>query len=106
MHSALFVAKLTETSRDWATFLMKAKVGLRTYPGVSRLAENVWLVNLQETPAPLAYLVSAADGLGVPYGILPFEHACLNGFRPVLIPRPFGSKVKRHNLTSSLFYLF
>ena len=75
MHSALFVAQIPIGGARWREFLMKAKVGLRTHPGVSRLAENVWLVNLQENPAPLAYFVSAADALGVPYGILPFEHA-------------------------------
>lgn len=75
MHSVLFVARIAIAHEDWSTFLTRAKVGLRTYPNVSRLAENVWLVNLQENPAPLAYFVSAADALGVPYGILPFERA-------------------------------
>ncbi len=86
MHSALFVAQLPKTSRTWREFLMKSTVELRIYPGVSRLAENVWLVNLQENPAPFAYLVSAADALGVPYGILPFEHA------PQWLPAGFDPK--------------
>lgn len=74
MHSALFVAQV-DGKADWQDFLTKAKVGLRTYPGVSRLAENVWIVNFQESPAPLAWFVCAADALGVPYGILPLERA-------------------------------
>jgi hypothetical protein len=74
MHSALFVARFPCTApTTWGEFLRKAKVTLRTYPNVSRLSENVWLVNLQENPAPLAYLVSAADAIGVAYGILPFQ---------------------------------
>ena len=76
MHSALFVARVANTlPTKWQNFLDRAKVALHTYPNVSCLAENVWVVNFQENPAPLSYLVSAADSLGVHYGILPFEHA-------------------------------
>jgi len=89
MHSALFVAQISEFSKDWANFLHKAKVGLRKFPNVSRLAENVWMVNLQENPAPLAHLVSAADALGVAYGILPFQHA------PEWLPVDFDPKTIR-----------
>ncbi len=89
MHSALFAAQIPQTSKTWSEFLMKSKVELRTFQNVSRLAENVWLVNLKENPAPLAYLVSAADALGVPYGILPFEHA------PEWLPVGFDPKTMR-----------
>jgi hypothetical protein len=75
MHSALFVAQIPIGGAKWRDFLVKAKVELRISPSASRLAENVWMVNLQENPAPLGHLVSPADVLGVPYGILPFEHA-------------------------------
>ncbi|MGO9619817.1 MAG: hypothetical protein ACLPT6_00235 [Desulfobaccales bacterium] len=76
MHSALFVARISGVEPNkWERFLKTAKVELHTYPNVSCLAENVWVVNFQENPAPLSYLVSAADAVGVLYGILPFEHA-------------------------------
>jgi len=75
MHSALFVARVSGVLPEkWQNFLERAKAELRTYPGVSRLPENVWIVEFQENPAPLSYLVSAADALKVHYGILPFEH--------------------------------
>lgn len=89
MHSVLFVAQVSEYSKDWADFLRRAKVELRTYPNVSRLAENVWLVNMQENPAPFGHLVSAADALGVSYGILPFEHA------PQWLPADFDPRTIR-----------
>jgi hypothetical protein len=74
MHSALFVAQyLRRDPLKWGNFLLQAKVGLQTFPNVSRLAENVWLVNFQESPVPLSLLVCAADAHGVSYGILPFE---------------------------------
>jgi hypothetical protein len=74
MHSALFVAKISGIDpMKWGDFLLQAKVGVQTFPNVSRLAENVWLVNFQESPVPLSLLVCAADAQGVLYGILPFE---------------------------------
>ena len=75
MHSALFVAQIGRDRRKWSDFLSGAKVGFMTYPGVLRLAENVWLVNFQESPVSLSRFVCAADVHGVLYGILPFEHA-------------------------------
>lgn len=74
MHSALFVVQIPEISKTWREFLMTAKVELKTFQSTFRLAENVWLINMQENPALLAYLVYAADFLKVPYGILPFGH--------------------------------
>lgn len=87
MHSALFVAKVANTlPATWRTFLEKAKVGLRTYKNVLRLAENVWIVDLQKNPAPFGHLVAAADAAGVPYGILPFE------YEPQWLPVGFDPK--------------
>jgi len=90
MHSALFVARVSGVLPEkWRNFLTRAKVELHTYPSVSCLAENVWVVNFQENPAPLSYLVAAADDLGVHYGILPFEHA------PEWLPAGFDPKTIR-----------
>lgn len=85
MHSALFVAQIGRDRKKWSDFLRSAKVGLRTYPNILRLAENVWLVNFQESPVSLSWFVCAADDHEVPYGILPFEHA------PEWLPAGFDS---------------
>ena len=61
MHSALFVVQISENRGTWLSFLAKSKAALRPFPNVSRLAENVWLVNVQESPTPLGYLVCAAE---------------------------------------------
>ena len=92
MHSALFVACYAIAEETWRNFLTKAKVGIRKFPNVSRLSENVWLVNLQENPASLAYLVSAADAVGVSYGILPFQDEP-EWLPSGLIPTPFRAKM-------------
>jgi hypothetical protein len=41
--------------------------------GVSALAENVWLVDLNKNPSALARLMYHADGFGLPYGVLQLE---------------------------------
>ena len=93
MHSALFVAQVWgKDPIKWGEFLMKAKVGLRKHPGVLRLAENVWLMNFQESPVSLSWFVCAADIHGIPYGILPFERA------PEWLPVGFDPKtISDHN---------
>jgi hypothetical protein len=75
MHSVLFAAKIPAEIQDWQTFLGAAAPKLKQAKGVLRLAENVWLLNLQESVAPLGWLVSLADQRGLSYGILPFQDA-------------------------------
>jgi len=75
MHSALIVIQIPTQSADWNGFLGTVATKLRQARGVVRLAENVWLVNSQESPAPLGWLVSLAESGGFAYGILPFQDA-------------------------------
>jgi hypothetical protein len=75
MHSALFVLQLPLNESEWRNFADRAKLSKWQGKGASRLAENVWLLNFQESPEPLGLLIAAAAALGFSYGILPFEHA-------------------------------
>lgn len=72
MHSTLFVASIGSDA-DWAKFLQFVIPKIRDAVGVSRLAENVWLVNFQQSPAALGWLLAFADQQKVAYGLLPFE---------------------------------
>ena len=73
MHSMLFIATIPDHRHDWAEFVERSTMKLPPYEGVVRLAENVWLLNLQKSVAPLGWLVSTAEQMGVSYGLLPFE---------------------------------
>jgi hypothetical protein len=73
MHSALFVVKIPAERDDWGGFLGSVATKLRQAKGVVRLAENVWLLNLQESAAPLGWLVSLCESGKFAYGILPLQ---------------------------------
>jgi hypothetical protein len=65
MHSAIFVAKVLEKGPREAKASQRCRAA----------AENVWLVNLQESVAPLGWLVALSEQRGVSYRILPFQAA-------------------------------
>jgi hypothetical protein len=88
MHSAIFYAKLTSQRSDWANFLDHADRKTATDKGVVRLGENVWLLNVRESPAALGWLIGSAEQHGIQYGILPFAQA------PEWIPARFDPKPK------------
>lgn len=72
MHSALFVAaEPTTPSQDWYDFLGDVDKTLHTTQHVERLAKNVWLVNFQNAPYALGYLISYAERRSIFYRILP-----------------------------------
>ena len=76
MHSVLFVATITSQGSEWEGFIRKVEPKLAKCEGVERLAENIWLLDLQKSVASLAWLVTGAEDRGtVAYRILPFEHA-------------------------------
>ena len=75
MHSAMFIATIPPQKEDWGGFVERATAKLSRCEGVVRLAENVWLLNLQKSVAPLGWLVASAEQMGVSYGLLPFERA-------------------------------
>jgi len=72
MHSAIVVVKMPARDRDgqWDKFTTELDIKVRADQGVFRLAENVWLVNFQQSPVGLAWIVGFADRLGFEYGIL------------------------------------
>jgi len=74
MHSVLFVAKPTQKRADWAEFLKKVDLKLAR-SDVSRLAENVWLVDLHRSTTSLGWLISSAASQAIAYGMLSFERA-------------------------------
>ena len=74
MHSILFVANPALNPDTWAAFTEQIDKKIKPTQDALRLAENVWLVNLQASVAPFGWLVASADIHGVSYGILPFEH--------------------------------
>jgi hypothetical protein len=73
MHSALFVAQSSGLPREWEVFLSETGKKLKDEKRARRLSETVWLLNFEEAPSDLSWLVSTAEKLGIPYGILPFD---------------------------------
>jgi hypothetical protein len=90
MHSALFVAKIPENERqDWAAYLGLIDQKIGKDKSATRIAENVWIVNFQTSPAALGWLVTSAERQGIPYGILPFDA------EPQWLPAGFDPKTIR-----------
>jgi hypothetical protein len=80
MHSAIIVVQVPDNKQRWLAFkatidhLQRDKIDpLHKKKGVEQLSKNVWLVNFQENPEPLARLVSAAIEHRFDYGILQFD---------------------------------
>lgn len=75
MHSALFFVNLPDNihQQEWFGFLNDVKLKLQNEKNAKRLAENVWLVNFQNSPAALSWLVSFAERHGFHYGILQLD---------------------------------
>ena len=86
MHSALFVATIPKQEDVWETFLNRVSSKTKSIASFARLSENVWLVDLTKSPAPLGYLISFAHEGSISYGILPFERA------PQWLPDGFDPK--------------
>jgi len=88
MHSALFVAIMPEGIDEWDSFAARVKNKIKDTETFSRLAENVWLVDMTKSPGVLGYLISLAQECRLEYGILPFER------EPQWLPASFGPKPK------------
>ena len=75
MHSALFVAvKPPSDSQDWHKFIHATNTNAKIKEHAERLAEGVWLVNFQRSPAALGLLICAAEP-SIGYRILPLAEA-------------------------------
>jgi hypothetical protein len=99
MHSAIVVIEMPPSTHDtsvrqaWANFngeldIPVAKPPLHQQKGVSRLGENVWLVNLQENPGALGRILRSAENFQFAYGILPLDAG------PQWLPAGFDPKPK------------
>ena len=75
MHSILFVATIPQERDDWRAFSETAEMKLSQRQGVTRLAENVWLLDLQQDVVSLGWLVTEAERRAIDCGLLSFEHA-------------------------------
>jgi hypothetical protein len=85
MHSVIFVAELTD-QKAWRNFSDRIKQVVTLDEHVLRLAENVWLVNLQVSPTPLGWLISVAEQQKMSYGILALDD------EPQWLPADFRPK--------------
>ncbi len=57
---------------EWESFVQNAVQNARKIPGITRLAENVWLVDLMQSVDGFAVLAGFAQRHRIPYGILSF----------------------------------
>ena len=69
-HSVIFWAKTDEASGKYP-FLSDANEKTSEFDNVTRVSENVWIVNLESAPTILGHLICAADANKVAYAILP-----------------------------------
>jgi hypothetical protein len=88
MHTAIIVIKMPELlphekiSQQWLDFVSDVNALRNTkpqyldkQPGVARLAENVWQVNIKENPGAFARLLYFASQRQLRYGILQLDAA-------------------------------
>jgi hypothetical protein len=82
MHSAIIVVTMPNNEQRWNKFIADVdRLGtaqpdpLRKRKDVEQLATNVWLVNFQQNPEPLARIVSAATQHRLPHRILQLDAA-------------------------------
>jgi hypothetical protein len=86
MQSALFWVDPGQHRADWGKFVEFAEAKTKPRKGILRLSENVWLIDVSVSAAPLGYLIALADQQGLAYSILPFERA------PEWLPAGSGPK--------------
>jgi hypothetical protein len=75
MHSALFVANEPDNKQIWFNFLDDASKSEKIKRHAERLAEGVWLVNFQDCPASLSFLICTAETRAISYRLLPLADA-------------------------------
>jgi hypothetical protein len=71
MHSAIFAVDMPPgpDPQNWVRYLAVVAPKIER-AAVERLAENVWQVDFQKSPAALAHLIAAADQQNLAYRIL------------------------------------
>jgi hypothetical protein len=98
MKSVLFVARIDPEAParlDWSRFSQGLEEKITQGKDALRLAENVWLLNLENSVSALGWLISLAEQNSLSYGILPFEK------EPVWLPAGFYPDTNRDQTPSS-----
>lgn len=80
MHSAIIYVVLPSRPGEAHTVGPSFRAGIARLDKfdnklVRQIGESVWEIDFQEAPDALAVIVSAAESLGLPYGILPLADA-------------------------------
>lgn len=73
LHSILFVASFPDRDIDWEAFTQEVDKKVSQARNVARLAENVWMIDLTISVAPLGWLVAVAEQKAISHGLLPFD---------------------------------
>ena len=75
MHSAILSVEMPEQqiTRAWTVFWTLTEAA-RASAATKQLSENVWLINVQQSPAAFAQLVAACEQQKFRYEVLAIEH--------------------------------
>jgi hypothetical protein len=73
MHSAIVAVEIPEREKEWITFLTMTK-DAQNSGATTLLSENVWLIDIQKSPAAFAQFVDACVQKKLPYRVLAIEH--------------------------------
>jgi hypothetical protein len=88
--SALFTASIPDNGSTWENFLGTLYQAIQKHEEqFSRISENVWILDLKSSMAPLGFLIAACERYAIPYGIVPFDD------EPQWLPGGFDPKTIR-----------
>lgn len=75
MHSVIIAVEMPpEMAKEtWLGFLGRIIPKIEKNPAVEQIADNVWQLSVQKSPAALGYLIAAAEDFRLIYRILPFD---------------------------------
>jgi hypothetical protein len=72
IHSAIVTVGIPERRDDWTVFLTMTK-DAQLSEATTLLGENVWLIDIQKSPAAFAQFVDACERKKLPYRVLAIE---------------------------------
>jgi hypothetical protein len=74
-HTALFVVTMPEDRNEWVKLRQDLYSRLQGHTDAREmLGENVWLLRLSVSLAPLGQLISACEHVRIAYRLLPFDN--------------------------------
>jgi hypothetical protein len=71
MRSVIFVATIPKHQAEWEDFSSHANARVLKQPGVTRLGENVWFLEMNQSAAAFTALCATADRFGIAFSFLP-----------------------------------